>query len=193
MLDPRLRGGKIGNAGGEKREVEGGKEVWNIFWMSGVFVVVFVGLNIFWVLPFAVSGSLDDNAGVGRSLFGNSYFELDDAMYLSHPFWTGYGVKWFSDQPTPWWLSLLAIFAWVGFWVGRKNRFVLFFALMALVGILLGKQVSEPFPTLYNWLYETLPGFNAFREASKFYVLIALGYAVGIASLVEWLLPKKTK
>jgi hypothetical protein len=34
-------------------------------------------------------------------------------------------------------------------------------------------------------------GFNAFREASKFYVLIALGYAVGIASLVEWLLPKR--
>ncbi|NCU42685.1 MAG: hypothetical protein EOM19_08355 [Candidatus Moranbacteria bacterium] len=71
----------------------------------------------------------------------------------------------------------------------KKREYILFFALVALVGMLLGKQVSEPFPTLYNWLYETFPGFNAFREASKFYVLIALGYAVGIASLVDWLLP----
>jgi len=42
-------------------------------------------------------------------------------------------------------------------------------------------------------LYDNLPGFNAFREASKFYVLIALGYAVGIASLVEWLLPPEVR
>jgi len=40
-------------------------------------------------------------------------------------------------------------------------------------------------------LYDNLPGFNAFREASKFYILIALAYAVGIASLVEWVLPER--
>ncbi len=57
----------------------------------------------------------------------------------------------------------------------RKREYILFFALVALVGMLLGKQVSEPFPTLYNWLYETLPGFNAFREASKFYPTIPQG------------------
>ena len=138
-------------------------------------------------------------------------------------------MKWFSDQPTPWWLSILAILAWVGFFVGVKNgkrrnpplsfpngtpsgrtsppstegernpdweenrrrRYILFFAGVAVVGILLSKQTSQPFDSLYYWLYDNMPGFNAFREASKFYVLIALGYAVGIASLVEWLLPKK--
>jgi|GEM_PF-7061107 len=244
-------------------------EGWKLFWFSGVFVAVFVGLNVFWVLPFMNAGSMGDNAGVGRDLFGNDYFELDDAMYLSHPFWTGYGVRWMSDQPTPWWLSILGVLAWVGFWVGvrknakckmqnekwgvdetqlriqnakeaeegklemrnnqlslrptgtfsspsplsgvpdispqagakesgewdsdweenRRRRYILFFAVLSVIGILLSKQVSDPFGNLYYWLYDNFPGFNAFREASKFYILIALGYAVGMASLVEWLLP----
>jgi len=199
----------------KQNEGMGKNDGWKLFWLSGLVVVVFIGLNVFWVLPFMSAGSLGDNAGVGRELFGSHYFELDDAMYLSHPFWTGYGVRWFSDQATPWWLSILGILAWVGFFVAttkkmqnaklkmkngegelrmcneQRRRYILFFAGLAIVGILLSKQTSAPLDSLYFWLYDNLPGFNAFREASKFYILIALAYAVGIASLVEWLLPKK--
>lgn len=70
---------------------------------------------------------------------------------------------------------------------------VVFFALLSVIGILLGKQVSEPWGNLYYFLYDHLPGFNAFREASKFYILVVLGYAVGIGALVEWILPKSNE
>jgi hypothetical protein len=40
---------------------------------------------------------------------------------------------------------------------------------------------------MYLWLYDHFPGFNAFREASKFYFLVALGYSVLIGSFVYWL------
>ena len=160
-----------------------------LFRLFGVFALVFVGLNVFWVLPFGAAGAVSENGGMGRDLFGNDYFELEDAMYLSHPFWTGYGVEWFRDHAAPWWLSALGVLAWIGFWVGRKNRTVVFFTLLSVIGILLGKQVSEPWGNLYYFLYDHIPGFNAFREASKFYVLVALGYAVGIGALVERLLP----
>jgi len=71
--------------------------------------------------------------------------------------------------------------------VGRKNKDVVFFGVVALIGILLSKQVDDPFPGLYPWLFKNVPGFNAFREASKFYFLIALGYSVLIGSFVDWL------
>lgn len=160
--------------------------------LLGLMGLIVLFLNIFWLLPtFSVSGN-EMSITLNRDLFGNQYFELDDAMYLSHPFWTGYGVAWMSDQPTPWWLSILGVLAWIGFWVGRKNRTVVFFALLSVFGILVSKQVAEPWGNLYYYLYDHLPGFNAFREASKFYVLIALGYSVGIGALVDWLLPTES-
>ena len=191
---PRFANGETRNDGGKGDSItmmEERKNIWKLFWMSAVFVLVFAGLNVFWILPFATAGAMSENAGVGRDLFGNDYFELQEALFLSHPFWTGYGVQWMSNQPTPWWLTILGILAFAGFWVGRKNPYVVFFALIALIGIFLGKQVDPPFGNSYYWLYENLPGFNAFREASKFYVLIALGYSVGLASLINWLLPKE--
>ena len=70
----------------------------------------------------------------------------------------------FHDHATPWWLSILGVLAWIGFWVGRKNRTVVFFALLSVLGILVSKQVAEPWGNLYYYLYDHLPGFNAFRE-----------------------------
>jgi hypothetical protein len=188
--DREGRGNDREGDGSRVKPGETEKNVRGLLWLFGVFVLVFVGLNVFWVLPFGAAGAVSENAGVGRDLFGNDYFELEDAMYLSHPFWTGYGVEWFRDHTAPWWLSALGVLAWVGFWVGRRNRTVLFFALLSVIGILVSKQVSEPWGNLYYYLYDHLPGFNAFREASKFYVLVALGYAVGIGALVERILPK---
>jgi hypothetical protein len=70
---------------------------------------------------------------------------------------------------------------------------VLFFALLFVLGIFVSKHVSEPFGNLYYFLYDRLPGFNAFREASKFYILVVLGYAVGIGALVQGLLSKSNE
>lgn len=73
-----------------------------------------------------------------------------------------------------------------------------FFAIVALIGILLTKQAGSPFPTLYKWLFENFPGFNAFREASKFYVLILLRgmrslYSAFTHTFYSWLNKKGKK
>lgn len=62
-----------------------------------------------------------------------------------------------------------------------------FFALLALLGIFLSKQVAPPGGFVYKLLFEYFPGFSAFREASKFYVLIAMSYSVMISGGVAWL------
>ena len=75
----------------------------------------------------------------------------------------------------------------LGLYLNRKNKNILFFGTIALLGIFLTKQVAPPFPDTYLWLFENFPGFNAFREASKFYLLIILGFSVLIAGFVDWI------
>lgn len=53
-----------------------------------------------------------------------------------------------------------------------------FFALLALVGAFFAKGVNEPFGGIYAWMFTHVPGFVMFRDPTKFYLYIAIGYSV---------------
>ncbi len=126
------------------------------------------------------------NSILERNLFGNSFWRLDQALALFFPFWTGGYIEWFKVHPILIWFWIIPLLVLFGILLNRKNISVLFFSIIALVGILLTKQVDAPFADIYPFLFQKIPGFNAFREASKFYYLIALSYAVIISHLVLW-------
>ncbi len=154
---------------------------------TGIYLFLFfISLNFYWLLPQFISGSLMSNQVLGRSLFGNQYWSIENALCLVHPFWTGNLIEWFTIQEIKWYFWLAPLFAFLGLLFNKKNKNVLFFGFVSLLGIFLTKQVSEPFPGAYPWLYKNFPGFGAFREASKFYFLIILGYTVLIGSLVAY-------
>lgn len=146
-----------------------------------------VAINAFWILPGLLSGDAFANEVLNRSLFGNSFWTLADAITLHHPFWNGSRPDWFVTSPIPLYFWVIPVAAVSGLIAQHKNSHVVFFGLLAILGVLLAKQVDQPFSNLYPWLFEHIPGFGAFREASKFYFFIALGYAVLIAALVQWL------
>jgi len=148
-------------------------------------LIVFL-LNFFWIFGLSKVGFLTDNAIFNRGLFGNSFMDILRSITLFHPFWNSSNVEFFVVQPIPLYFFLIPIFAFLGFMLSRKNKNVLFFGFIALLGVFLAKQVSAPFTDTYQWLYANFPGFNAFREASKFYFLIALGYSVLIGSFIDW-------
>ena len=153
---------------------------------SFVTFFTFGFLNIYWVLPMLKLGSLTSNAALDRSLFGNEFLNINYAITLFHPFWTGTKSAWFIVEPIMVYFWLIPIIAFLGLYLNRKNKNVLFFGIIALLGIFLTKQVGIPFSGVYAWLFAHLPGFNAFREASKFYFLVALGYAVLIGAFVKY-------
>ena len=72
-----------------------------------------------------------------------------------------------------------------------QNRYILFFALLGLLGAFLAKGANPPFGGVYVWLFDHIPGFVMFRDASKFYVLTAISYSVLIPYMIgafsEWL------
>lgn len=150
------------------------------------FAIIFL-LNFFWILPFYFSNTLSHNPLFDRAIFGSHFFNFFQGLTLFHPYWTGGSPGVFTVQPIPFYFWLIPVFALMGLITNFKNKKILFFAFIAILGILLTKQEDYPFPHLYSWLYYHFPGFNAYREASKFYMLIALGYSVLIGAFVGWL------
>jgi hypothetical protein len=90
-------------------------------------------------------------------------------------------------QPIPIYFWIIPFLAILSLYFNRKNAVIVFFALISMIGIFLTKQSDIPFTHVYKFLYDHLPGFNAFREGSKFFFYIALGYAVLISSLVSYI------
>lgn len=144
---------------------------------------VVIALSAFWLLPTIFGGTQSEiTERTSRSLFGSYLFDLPHAITLSSSAWTG-GVpnETFTMQPVKPYLWLIPLIVIIPLAIRTRlsplrRKQVLFFAIVALVGIFLTKQVLDPLPQAYPWLYTHFPGFSLFREASKFYLLTAWGY-----------------
>jgi len=145
-------------------------------------LIIFGLLNAYWIMGLAHAGGGSSQA-ISSSLFGNEFFTTSEALTIFHPYWTGGLIQPFFIHPIPLYFWLIPIAAIAGLAVSKRSPVVLFFALLGAVGILLTKQSDQPFAGLYQWLFSHAPGFNAFREASKFYTLTALSYAVLLPAL----------
>ncbi|MHA1833307.1 MAG: alpha-(1-_3)-arabinofuranosyltransferase domain-containing protein, partial [Candidatus Baldrarchaeia archaeon] len=77
----------------------------------------------------------------------------------------------------------LAFFAPV---ISRKKNTV-FFLLLAVVSIFLGKGTNPPLGEFYEWAYLNLPYFHIFREPNKWVMLTCLSHAFLISETVKWL------
>jgi len=169
------------------------KSILNNFKFAVLPVIMVFLLNIFWILGLLNMGSISNNEVFSRGLFGDSFMNILRSITLFHPFWNGSEPESFVVQRIPIYFFLTPVFAFFGLVLNKKNKNVLFFGFVSLLGIFLAKQSGEPFVGAYKWLYDNFPGFNAFRESSKFYFLVALGYSVLIGSFVGWLFANLNK
>ncbi len=149
--------------------------------ISGLMLVL---LNAFWLLPtvFSISAKGSISQVAGRGVWGEYLFDLPHAFILQHPNWTGSYPPLFFHAPALWYLWIIPLILLVPLiflnkYKDHEKKFVVFFSLLSLIGILLSKEASPPFSGLYQWLYLHLPGFILFREASKFYLFTAVGYS----------------
>jgi hypothetical protein len=158
-------------------------------------LVLTIGLlNFFWIVPTILNGTNAISEIADRGLFGNIYFNLSYSFAVFDKYWSGNEMIPFVKQSIPAlaWLtplfafSILLIFNKIADTKDKKN--ILFFISVSLLGILLTKQSAYPFPHLYSWLYKYFPGFNLFREASKFFLLILIGYLGLLAYFIKYLI-----
>lgn len=158
-----------------------------------LFYAIAIGLQFYWLFAFAQNYGAESSEVLARSLFGNSYWDLASVMTLHHPFWDGFSTTWFVKNEVPFYFWLVPILAFSTLLLKPRYKYVTFFAVTAIIGILLGKQVSEPFREIYTLLFEYFPGFSAFREATKFYYLTLLGYSVLLGYIVMKVVDSRPK
>lgn len=154
-----------------------------------ISLIVFITLNAYWLIPSTQTTLVEKSQTIAnRGLFGNKLFDMKYAINLYESSWTGsYPNMEFKPQTINVfaWLIPISIVIILYLSTKKKNdnyKMLVFFSLISIIGILLTKQSSYPYKNLYSWLYDNVPIFNLYREASKFYLITALGY-LGIITI----------
>jgi hypothetical protein len=152
----------------------------------GISILVAAVVHAFWILPIILTGAGSralgedfTNPGMLRFL---SFADFPHSLSLLHPNWPEnlFGKVYFL-QPEFLILPLLAFSALA--WIVKskksdKKLHIMFFALLALLGAFFAKGAQPPFGALFIWCFQHIPGFVMFRDPTKFYLFIAIGYAI---------------
>ncbi len=160
---------------------------------GATIALVLVGINIYWIVPVLLSkvsvlpASYQD---VSQTSFLN-FTSLGHSIFLLQPHW----YKNVFGQVTP----LLPLFVFIPILVflapilKRKDKMVGFWLVVAVVSIFLVKGSNPPFGEVYQWLFIHVPGFNIFRDSTKFFFLSAFSYSVLIGITTDEIVKRFSK
>ncbi|HSW87865.1 MAG TPA: hypothetical protein VLG12_01760 [Candidatus Saccharimonadales bacterium] len=146
-------------------------------------------LHIFWILPILLF-KINPTAQFGIAYTGSSsasffsFATFENTLSLLHPNWPEniFGKVYFMRPE----FLLLPIIAFSSLLYIRKDTigskresfFVLFFGFLLIIAAFLAKGTNLPFGNIYSWLFSHVPGFVMFRDATKWYLLIAIAYSM---------------
>jgi len=155
-------------------------------------VIVFL-LHLSWILPLLLfHGNVDQlldasNTSVEAVRFF-SFASFSQSFSFLHPNWPEniFGKVGFMKPE----FLLLPILAFSSLLFAHnekkeKKMFILYFAILALVGSFLAKGANVPFGGIYLSAFTNIPGFIFFRDSTKFYVFVILAYSVLIPFVLE--------
>lgn len=150
-------------------------------------IVLTILLHAFWLLPILVFRSTPvqqlvwDYGSTGLFQF-LSFADFSHTIGLLHPNWPEdiFGKTYFMKPE----FLLLPIIAFSSLLFMEKNnqrhlnKNILFFALLGLLGAFLAKGTNPPFGQINSFIYQNIPGFAIFRDPTKWYIFIAIAYAI---------------
>ncbi len=165
---------------------------WIKFWLffavkSGILLA---GLHAYWWFPLYMSESAGLPSGLINNLNGDfqTFTSLKHSLLFYQPHWYQ-NVFGLISSPRKEFL-LIPLLVLIGFWAKRKNLLAIFLLLLSVTGVFLAKGPQEPLGAIFNFLFTKVPGFFVFRDPTKFFVFIALGYSLLIGSAVDFLKDK---
>lgn len=154
-----------------------------------------LGFHMFWILPLLWSRM--DYLPLGYSSISQlnylSFSTLSHSIYLYQPHWykNVFGVITGVDFM----FIFFPIMVFMAPILIRKSKLVAFWLMIALISTFFSKGTQLPFPQIYDFAFQFVPGFALFRDPTKFYYLIALSYSILIGltfnRLNELVKPKK--
>ena len=110
-----------------------------------------------------------------------AFMTLFHGVAAVDPFWTWGPPSWFQTVQFNPIFFLLPLLAFLPLVARRVSPEILWLGLVALGSAFLIKQTNAPFGEIYGWMFQHVPGWNGFREASKLYFLVAIAYSIMVA------------
>lgn len=168
------------------------KKNMSMFWKdSGLYILCFYIIpvivtflvNIFWILPYIVYGNNPYNelGSAYNTLDAVRFFSFgnfDNAIALLDPNWPEniFGKVTFFNPI----FLFFPIVAFSSIMWSKEKRYLslLPFVLLAIIFAFLGKGSKEPFGAVYEFLFQHLPGFVAFRDPTKWYSITVVAYSI---------------
>ena len=143
-----------------------------------IFIIILFGFHAYWLLPsfFSKAVTLPQNYERISQLSFLNFATLTHTFYIYQPHWfkNVFGKVTMPQVE----FIIFPFFVFLSTIVTKKSKGLVYFLILALISVFLAKGVNPPFSGVYNWLFVNLPGFNLFRDSSKFYFLIAVSYSV---------------
>lgn len=161
-----------------------------------ILLFIYILLNLYWLLPTLKGIDKEVVKIASRGLFGDSLFDLPHALSGSYHSWTGgYPNMNFVKQPIKMIYWITPTLAFFGFLLTghRQKKAMYFFSTLLIMGLFLSKQSAPPFRDVYRTLYEKNFIFSFYREASKFWILISVGYLGILSNTVLYFAQSKSK
>jgi len=165
------------------------KQFERVFFALGILI----GINFFWISPL-IKGYISSAGGIFQSYTTEKLISFDGMRFLSH--WNlldvimvgerEYYFFWLHPQNYGPLNAIIPILAAASILIFRRHRYVLFMALILVVGIFLTKGVWEPGGYLYYLIASNLPygGGAILRNPCKFVPLVTFPYAFLIGLFV---------
>ena len=150
------------------------------------------GIHLIWVGPALWKGgqALPINYTHQGWLDFLSFATFSNSISLLHPNWPEniFGKVYFMRPE----FLIIPMVAFSSVLLVQKDtvKRVAFLAMMGLLGAFLAKGIQPPLGEVYLWLFQYLPGFNLFRDPTKFYLLVAISYSLLIPFTLKELINK---
>src|ERR1700682_1742811 len=139
-------------------------------------LVAFVGCESYWAFPlFTYHGDYGLNLAPSPWL---AFMGLTHGLAAVDPFWTWGPPSWFQTVQFNPAFFIVPLVAFLPLLARRVSPEILWLYLVALSSAFLIKQTNPPFGEIYSWMFQHVPGWNMFREASKLYVLVVIAYSI---------------
>ncbi len=151
-----------------------------LYFLLYAFVIpigIAILLHSYWIFPLLITRTLPISESL-VSMSGFEFFSFADfshALSLLHPNWPEniFGKIYFLNPE----FLILPIIAFSAL-LFNKNKNVLFFVFLALVGAFLAKGTNQPLGQVNEWLFQYIPGMVMFRDSTKWYTLVAISYSI---------------
>lgn len=179
------------------------REIWEIGGASVIGLCTVVLIHAYWILPLIWFGRnpTQDLASVYTSRQAVEFFSFADLPHtfsLLHPNWPEniFGkVSFFRPE-----FLILPVIVSFSLWrvmellvrkrkserieIEKSLKILCWFGIL-IMGAIMAAGVNSPIGGVYVWLFENVPGFVMFRDPTKFYLLVALSYAILIPIAID--------